>query len=68
MLAAAYALTNNDADVFLIELELSKILGPLLVKIFGPPKRLVVAFAAYSVPLFAVNKLVDLRLENIPIP
>lgn len=54
--------------MFLIEFELSKILGPLVAKIFGPPNGFAADFAAYSVPLFAVNKFVDFKLENIPIP
>jgi len=54
--------------VFLIEFELSKIFGPLVAKIFGPPNGFAADFAAYSVPLFAVNKFVDFKLENIPIP
>lgn len=53
----------------MIELELSKILGPLLAKIFAPPPKIfALVFAASSVPLFAVNKLVDLTSEKTPIP
>lgn len=54
--------------MFLIELELSKMLGPLLAKIFAPPNGFALVFAASSVPLFAVNKLVDLTSEKTPIP
>lgn len=54
--------------MFLIDPELSKMLGPLLAKMFGPPNGFADVFAACSVPLFAVNKLVDLMSEKTPIP
>lgn len=54
--------------MFFIDDELSKILGPLLANILAPPKILAVDFDDYYVPLFEVNKLVELGLEKIPIP
>ncbi len=52
--------------MFLIEL--SKILGPFPEKILFPFAEGVDNFDVSSVPLFEVNKFVDFKFENMPIP
>lgn len=47
----------------LLVVVLAKMLGPLLNGLL-----LVAAFDPYSLPLLAVNKFVDFKFENIPIP